>query len=121
MMVCIRIFQGARMGRMGGGLDLTPGPFPAGKGSDGGAGPSLPARGRYYMDGQDGSLCRGGGGQLRTEKPPVVRVSSPPMVPPLRRGDGRNMLRLYGLARTYPSRLAPSLERRGAGLRPAPQ
>ncbi len=25
------------------------------------------------------------------------------MVPPLRRGDGRNMLRPYGLADTYPS------------------
>ena len=39
------------------------------------------------------------------------RGTSPPMVPPLRRGDGRNMLRPYGLTRTYPSQ--PS--RRGEG------
>ena len=29
------------------------------------------------------------------------------MVPPLRRGDGRNMLRPYGLADTYPSQEGP--------------
>ena len=70
-----------------------------------------------YMDGQDGR-CRAAAGSS-VPKNPVVRVSSPPMVPPLRRGDGRNMWRLYGLARTYPSRLAPSLKRRGldCGLR----
>ncbi len=28
----------------------------------------------------------------------------PPYGPPAQRGDGRNMLRPYGLARTYPSR-----------------
>ena len=28
----------------------------------------------------------------------------PPYGPPARRGDGRNMLRPYGLTRTYPSR-----------------
>ena len=30
-------------------------------------------------------------------------VFGPPMVPPLRQGDGRNMLRPYGLNRAYPS------------------
>ena len=58
------------------------------------------------MDGQDGSLRRDGGGQFRTEKPPVVRVSGPPMVPRTA-GDGRNMLRPYGLTRTYPSQPGP--------------
>ena len=29
------------------------------------------------------------------------------MVPPLRRGDGRNMLRPYGITCTYPSQLPP--------------
>ena len=65
----------------------------------------------YRMDRM--GVCVGAemGGQLRTEKPPVVRVSGPPMVPPLRRGDGRNILRPYGLTRTYPvSR--PPLHRR---------
>ncbi len=41
------------------------------------------------------------------------------MVPPLRRGDGRNMLRPYGLADTYPSQPAPSpswSDREGVGF-----
>ena len=29
-------------------------------------------------------------------------MMAPPMVPPLRQGDGRSMLRPYGLDRTYP-------------------
>ena len=36
------------------------------------------------------------------QKPALVGVSSPPMVPPQNGGTGRNMLRPYGLARTYP-------------------
>ena len=45
----------------------------------------------------------------------ICRASAgPPMVPPSRRGDGRNM-RPYGLPRTY-----PGLYKRQAGVRPTP-
>ena len=60
------------------------------------------------MDGQDGSLRRGGGGQLRIEKTSSCAGEWPPYGPPALRGDGRNMLRPYGLTRTYPSQPAPS-------------
>ena len=112
------------VGGWGVGLGLTPRPplqhLERGSRSELPPGPLLTGVGIYMdgQDGQDGSLCRGGGGQLRTEKPPGVRVSSP-LWSPAAAGDGRNMLRLYGLTCTYPSQLAPSLKRRGldCGLR----
>ena len=76
------------------------------------------------MDGQDWGtgliprpslqhLERGSLPSPRPSPPGRGRVRLPPYGPPARRGDGRNMLRPYGLTRTYPSQLSPA--GRGSG------
>ena len=56
--------------------------------------------------------CRAGGACL-TPRP--GKVLQPPYGPPAMRGDGRNMLRPYGLTRIYPGQGG-----RRAGVSPTP-